>query len=36
MIILTELAKLLFHRLPSHYISRYNVSVDVTFINAEP
>lgn len=35
MIILTELDKLLFHSLPSHYMSRYNLSVDVTFINAE-
>lgn len=35
MIILTELVKLLFHSLPSHYMSRYNRSVDVTFINAE-
>lgn len=35
MIIMTELVKLLFHSLPSHYTSRYNLSVDVTFINAE-
>lgn len=35
MIILTELIKLLFQTLPSHYVSRYNLSVDVTFIDAE-
>lgn len=35
MIILTELDKLLFHSLPSHYTNTYNLSVHVTFINAE-
>ena len=35
MIILTELVKLLFNSLPSHYMTTYNLSVDVTFINSE-